>query len=231
MPADARVHRHELMQGQIQDKLVPTGVFVAGYLLVWLGSSIVAASLHWLLEREAFVSTTMSSVIAAGFLGHRPESPRLCISSRRSEAPACRIAGAPTAFLSSHWRPHALGALRLAVLHGVICVGCCRDADGAVVRWWGDEFGVDRRACRSGAGRKGVSCRPMGWSRRRNCLDRLGQRDAFHLIVALDHFIASAAGGDISIHSTLVSRQNYRLLSYLATCRPSSRRSAELYMQ
>ncbi|WP_292609385.1 DUF2182 domain-containing protein, partial [Mesorhizobium sp.] len=43
----ARVHRHALVQGQIQDKLAPTGVFMAGYLLVWLGFSVAATALHW----------------------------------------------------------------------------------------------------------------------------------------------------------------------------------------
>ena len=31
----------------------------------------------------------------------------------------------PASFLSRHWRPHALGALRLGALHGAYCVGCC----------------------------------------------------------------------------------------------------------
>ena len=120
----ARVHRHALAQGQVQDKLAPTGVFVAGYLLVWLGFSVVAVALHWLLEREAFVSTTMMSsqsrwlsgivLIAAGLYQLSPLK-NACLSH-------CR---APTAFLSRHWRPHTLGALRLGALHGAFCVGCC----------------------------------------------------------------------------------------------------------
>ncbi|UVK37763.1 DUF2182 domain-containing protein [Mesorhizobium sp. AR10] len=120
----ARVHRHALAQGQIQDKLAPTGMFVAGYLLVWLGFAVAAAALHWLLEREAIVSTTtMSSqsrwlsgivLIAAGLYQLSPLK-NACLSH-------CRT---PTAFLSRHWRPHALGALRLGALHGAFCVGCC----------------------------------------------------------------------------------------------------------
>ena len=31
----------------------------------------------------------------------------------------------PTSFLSRHWRPRALGALRLGAMHGGYCVGCC----------------------------------------------------------------------------------------------------------
>ncbi|RWM75943.1 MAG: DUF2182 domain-containing protein [Mesorhizobium sp.] len=120
----ARVHRHALAQGQIQDKLAPTGVFMAGYLLVWLGFSVAATALHWLLEREAFVSATLMSsqsrwlsaivLIAAGLYQLSPLK-NACLSH-------CR---APTAFLARHWRPHAVGALRLGALHGAFCVGCC----------------------------------------------------------------------------------------------------------
>ena len=120
----ARVHRHALAQGQIQDKLAPTGVFVAGYLLVWLGFSVAAAALLWLLEREAIVSATMMSsqsrwlsgivLIAAGLYQLSPLK-NACLSH-------CRT---PAAFLSRHWRPHALGALRVGALHGAFCVGCC----------------------------------------------------------------------------------------------------------
>lgn len=120
----ARVHRHALAQGQLQDKLAPTGVFMAGHLLVWLGFAVAATALHWLLEREAFVSATMMSsqsrwlsgivLIAAGLYQLSPLK-NACLSH-------CR---APTAFLARHWRPHAVGALRLGALHGAFCVGCC----------------------------------------------------------------------------------------------------------
>ncbi|TIM27996.1 MAG: DUF2182 domain-containing protein [Mesorhizobium sp.] len=120
----ARVHRHALAQGQIQDELAPTGVFMAGYLLVWLGFSVATTALHWLLEREAFVSATMMSsqsrwlsaivLIGAGLYQLSPFK-NACLSH-------CR---APTAFLARHWRPHAVGALRLGALHGAFCVGCC----------------------------------------------------------------------------------------------------------
>jgi predicted metal-binding membrane protein len=120
----ARVHRHALAQGQIQDKLAPTGVFVAGYLLVWLGFSVAAAALYWLLEREALVSATMMSSqsrwlsgivqITAGLYQLSPLK-NACLSH-------CRT---PAAFLSRNWRPHALGSLRVGALHGAFCVGCC----------------------------------------------------------------------------------------------------------
>ena len=120
----ARVHRHALAQGQVQDKLAPTSAFVAGYLLVWLGFAAVATTLHWTLERAGLVSAMMMGsqsrllsgavLIAAGLYQLSPLK-NTCLTH-------CRT---PTSFLSRHWRPHALGALRLGAMHGAYCVGCC----------------------------------------------------------------------------------------------------------
>ena len=118
----ARVHRHAVAQGHPQDRLAPTGAFAAGYLLVWLGFSVVAAALQWVLERSGLVSAMGSQdrwlsgavLIAAGVYQLSPVK-QACLAH-------CR---APASFLARHWRPHALGALRLGALHGAYCVGCC----------------------------------------------------------------------------------------------------------
>jgi predicted metal-binding membrane protein len=120
----AHVHRHALAQGQIQDKLAPTGAFAAGYLLVWLGFAATAATLHWALERAGLVSAMMMGsqsrllsgavLITAGLYQLSPLK-NICLAH-------CRT---PTSFLSRHWRPRALGALRLGAMHGGYCVGCC----------------------------------------------------------------------------------------------------------
>lgn len=120
----ARVHRHTLAQNQVLDKLAPTGAFAAGYLLVWLGFAAAAATLQWALERAGLVSTTMMGsqsrwlsgavLIVAGLYQLSPLK-NICLAH-------CRT---PTSFLSRHWRPHALGALRLGAMHGAYCVGCC----------------------------------------------------------------------------------------------------------
>jgi predicted metal-binding membrane protein len=113
----ARVYRHALVQGQIQDKLAPTGAFAAGYLLVWLGFAAAAATLHWALERTGLVSGMMmgsQSRLLSGVV--------LITAGIYQLSPHCRT---PTSFLSRHWRPRALGALRLGVMHGGYCVGCC----------------------------------------------------------------------------------------------------------
>jgi predicted metal-binding membrane protein len=120
----AHVHRHALARGQGQDKLAPTSAFAAGYLLVWLGFSTVATALHWALERAGLVAAMMMGsrsrwlsaavLIAAGLYQLSPLK-NVCLAH-------CRT---PASFLSRHWRPRALGALRLGAMHGAYCVGCC----------------------------------------------------------------------------------------------------------
>lgn len=120
----ARVHRHELERGKIQDNSAATGAFAAGYMFVWLGFAVAATTLHWALERAGFVSAMMMGsssrwlsggvLIAAGVYELLPLK-NVCLAHCRS----------PASFLSRHWRPHAAGALRLGAMHGAYCVGCC----------------------------------------------------------------------------------------------------------
>lgn len=120
----ARVHRHAVAQERDQDKLAPTGAFAWGYLLVWLGFSAAATSLHWGLQRAGLVSSMMMEsqsrwlsaviLIAAGVYQLSPFK-NMCLTH-------CRM---PSEFLARHWRPHTLGAVRLGALHGAYCMGCC----------------------------------------------------------------------------------------------------------
>jgi predicted metal-binding membrane protein len=120
----ARVHRHALAKGKVQDKLAPTGAFAMGYLLVWLAFAAAATTLYWGLERAGLVSAMMmgsqsrllsgAGLMAAGLYQVSPLK-NTCLAH-------CR---APTSFLSRHWRPHIMGALRLGAMHGAYCVGCC----------------------------------------------------------------------------------------------------------
>lgn len=120
----ARVHRHAAARGPKQSGLAPTSAFLSGYMLVWLGFSAAAAISYWALERLGLISAiNMSSqsrwlsamvLIAAGLYQLTPLK-NTCLSQ-------CR---APVSFLSRHWRPGSLGALRLGAMHGAFCVGCC----------------------------------------------------------------------------------------------------------
>jgi predicted metal-binding membrane protein len=120
----ARVHQHARAQGQLQATRAPTSAFLAGYFLMWLAFSIAATALHQTLESAGIISAmTMGSqvrwlsgtaLIATGLYQLSPLK-HACLSH-------CR---APAEFLARHWRPGMLGALRLGVVHGAYCVGCC----------------------------------------------------------------------------------------------------------
>jgi predicted metal-binding membrane protein len=118
-----RVHAHATSQGTAV-RLAPGWGFAAGYLLVWLGFSVAAATLHGGLQQAGLVEARMMGsqsrwlsagvLIAAGLYQLSPLQ-NACLSHCRS----------PASFLTRHWRPGLAGALRLGVLHGAYCVGCC----------------------------------------------------------------------------------------------------------
>jgi predicted metal-binding membrane protein len=105
-------------------QIASTGLFAAGYLVVWLGFSLLATALQWALVRGGLLSAEMlysqSRVLSAVLLlasGAYQLSPlkRACLTQCRS----------PAAFIARQWRSGVAGALRLGVLHGAWCVGCC----------------------------------------------------------------------------------------------------------
>jgi predicted metal-binding membrane protein len=102
---------------------VATSIFAIGYLAAWAGFSLVAVILQWGFQRTGILSPMLvaTNAIFGGFLllaaGVYQLTPfkHACLHRCRS----------PLAFLSSHWRQGARGALRTGLLHGAFCVGCC----------------------------------------------------------------------------------------------------------
>lgn len=103
--------------------IAATGVFTAGYIVVWTTFSAAAAAAQWALEQAALLSPLMASsspflggglMIAAGLYQITPLK-RACLKHCRS----------PVQFLSTHWRTGPAGALRMGLEHGAYCVGCC----------------------------------------------------------------------------------------------------------
>jgi predicted metal-binding membrane protein len=103
--------------------LVPTAVFVLGYLLVWGGFSGVATLAQWGLHTAALLSPmlVMTSplvggllLMAAGIFQWRPLKST-CLTQCRS----------PLGFLMTEWREGVWGALVMGLRHGSYCVGCC----------------------------------------------------------------------------------------------------------
>jgi predicted metal-binding membrane protein len=98
--------------------VVQPWIFGLGYLAVWLLFSIAAAGAQRMiagpamtLDSRIFVSALL---IVAGLYQLSPLKSA-CLRQCRS----------PAEFLTRHWRAGAAGAVRLGVLHGAYCVGCC----------------------------------------------------------------------------------------------------------
>jgi predicted metal-binding membrane protein len=100
-----------------------TPAFAAGYLVVWLGAGLVAYALVEGVRAlgPGFLAWDEAGRYAAGavILGSA-----LYQLTRPKDA-CLRRCRDPRAFVTAHWRPGRLGALRMGVEHGGFCVGCC----------------------------------------------------------------------------------------------------------
>jgi predicted metal-binding membrane protein len=102
---------------------VGTFFFVLGYLSVWSGFGALATLAQWALHDAGALDTGMAVVnpsagglalVAAGIYQWTP-AKHACLQH-------CR---APLSFMVTAWRPGWPGALRMGVIHGLHCVGCC----------------------------------------------------------------------------------------------------------
>jgi predicted metal-binding membrane protein len=100
-----------------------TGAFVAGYLLAWVGFSLLATAANWWLHTHGSMSSMMGKVapltggvllIAAGTYQWTPLK-KACLEHCRS----------PMSFLMQHWREGTSGAILMGLHHGAYCLGCC----------------------------------------------------------------------------------------------------------
>jgi predicted metal-binding membrane protein len=100
-----------------------TTLFVAGYLLAWTGAGLVAYGVFVIgvaLTGDLFAWDNGGRYLAAAIvLGaavyQLTPLKDVCLRHCRS----------PIGFLISYWRPGRAGALRMGVIHGGWCVGCC----------------------------------------------------------------------------------------------------------
>jgi len=104
---------------------VPTWIFALGYLGVWTAIGVAI----WVLiqfasdfvsrlsvaGREAWAPIALGTVlILAGIYQFTPLK-RVCLRQCQS----------PVGFVMTHWRDGHRGALRMGVVHGAYCLGCC----------------------------------------------------------------------------------------------------------
>jgi predicted metal-binding membrane protein len=103
--------------------VVPLWVFLSGYLVSWTlyGAAaygifrlVHAAHLHWLAWHAHGPLVAGAAIAAAGLYQLTPLK-RVCLDHCRS----------PLGFVMAHWREGWLGALRMGIIHGGYCLGCC----------------------------------------------------------------------------------------------------------
>jgi predicted metal-binding membrane protein len=104
---------------------VPTWVFAAGYLLVWT----IVGILTWILvqvgsdlvgrldagDRQTWAPLGLGATLVVAGLYQLTPLKRVCLDH-------CRT---PLTFVMQHWREGYWGALRMGVVHGAYCLGCC----------------------------------------------------------------------------------------------------------
>ena len=116
------VARHAQRGGQ---RFASATWFLLGYLLAWAAFSLGATLAHWALESAAMMTPAMSTanrmagalvLIGAGLYQWLPVKDA-CLAR-------CR---APLSFIQQHggFQSSVSGAMRLGMLHGLYCVGCC----------------------------------------------------------------------------------------------------------
>lgn len=100
-----------------------TSLFVTGYLLAWVGFSVVATLVQWGLSRIGALSTSMSSnsatvsgamLLAIG-LYQWSWLKQACLAHCRS----------PADLLVRHWRRGMIGPVLAGLRLGAYCLGCC----------------------------------------------------------------------------------------------------------
>jgi len=105
------------------EAFVATWVFVLAYMLVWTLSGVAAyagaLAAEAVAARIALSSATAARIggavlIVAGLYQFTPLKD-LCLSK-------CRT---PISFIMTSWRDGVAGALRMGLLHGAYCLGCC----------------------------------------------------------------------------------------------------------
>ncbi|HLW48193.1 MAG TPA: DUF2182 domain-containing protein [bacterium] len=101
----------------------PAALFAAGFLVLWIAWSWLAAAVQWALQASVVLSPQLTVaraplaaaiLAAAGFYQFTPLK-NACLARCRS----------PLGFLLSEWRDGPWGAARMGLRYGAVCAGCC----------------------------------------------------------------------------------------------------------
>jgi len=116
----ARLDRWEARR----ERLVNTLIFASAYLLVWAAFSALAATLQAALVDSGLVSSMSLS------LGDRTIAGWLLLAAAAYQLSGVKAScleqcQSPVHFVMRYWKPGAAGAVRLGLIHGLYCLGCC----------------------------------------------------------------------------------------------------------
>jgi len=115
-----KINRKRESQGRPRD---PVALFVGGYLLVWVGFSVLATILNWGLHTGGSLTSMMGrgtpfiagvAMLGAGIY-QWTSLKYACLTHCRS----------PVGFLMAHWREGRWGTVCMGLHHGLYCLGCC----------------------------------------------------------------------------------------------------------
>jgi predicted metal-binding membrane protein len=104
---------------------VPTWIFIAGYILVWVGAGVGAyivdrtftelLTTRALPDRVTWAPVALGiTLVLAGLYQFTPLK-HVCLRQCRS----------PWGFVAQYWREGPTGAVKMGVRHGLYCLGCC----------------------------------------------------------------------------------------------------------
>ena len=105
-------------------RLAHSALFVGAYLLVWTGFSALAALAQALLVDAGLISA-MSLAIGEGAVAAALLAAAGLYQLSAAKAACLEQCRSPVHFVMRFWSPGAAGTLRLGVVHGVYCLGCC----------------------------------------------------------------------------------------------------------
>jgi predicted metal-binding membrane protein len=116
------VQRRRRDRGKV-DRLVSSSVFVGGYLLTWTAFGLVAYGLYVSVRSLSIPALSWhrggpylaGGVLLAAAIYQLTPTKDACLRRCRSSLD----------FVLTHWRHGPAGALRMGVIHGAWCVGCC----------------------------------------------------------------------------------------------------------
>jgi predicted metal-binding membrane protein len=113
---------HQRDRGKV-DRLVSSSVFVAGYLLTWTAFGLLAYGLY--VGVRSLSIPAMSWHRGGPYLAGGALLAAAIYQLTRTKDACLRHCRSPLDFVLTRWRDGPAGALRMGVVHGAWCVGCC----------------------------------------------------------------------------------------------------------